>query len=90
MSDQSPDDDLRKDANSFDWIKLKIYMWKQQWLTFIEHLICARYGFFMVVLYQIADAQFGSVLKTHCFPCGSAVKNLPVMPGTQGTQETRV
>ena len=41
----------------------------------------------MVVLYQIMDAQLGSVLKTHCFPCGSAVKNLPVM---QGTQETRV
>ena len=85
MSCQSPDDDLRKDGNSFDWIQLKIYMCKQQWLVFIEHLICACYGFFMVVLYQITDIQFGSVWKTHCFPCGSAVKNLPVMPETQET-----
>ena len=44
MSDQSPDEALRKDANSFDCIQLKIYMGKQQWLIFTEHLICACYG----------------------------------------------
>ena len=38
----------------------------------------------MVVLYQIMDAQLGSVLKTHCFPCGSAVKNLPTVYETWG------
>ena len=89
MGDQSPDEALRKDANSFDCIQLKIYMRKQQWLIFIEHLIYTCYGFFfffcygffMVVLYRIKDAQLGSVLKTHCFPCGSEVKNLPAMQG---------
>ena len=46
MGDQSPDEALRKDANSFDCIQLKIYMRKQQWLIFIEHLIYTCYGFF--------------------------------------------
>ena len=53
MGDQSPDEALRKDANSFDCIQLKIYMRKQQWLIFIEHLIYTCYGFFFFFFFAM-------------------------------------